>query len=96
MTINEALKLLEELSKTLKQQKWQFVGSINPQIIDLAIKSLELWNKCEKELDDYENYLYWQFIRGDNRGEYIGAVSCHDVFKKYLVELLKGEENGTV
>lgn len=62
MTNKEALKAWKNLYSEIDKENWLFVGTINPQMVELAIKALEErpqgeWvnNECPF-CGRYENY----------------------------------------
>ena len=43
MTNEEAIKAWKEMRSEIDSDNWLFVGTINPQMVDMAIKALEVY-----------------------------------------------------
>lgn len=79
MTDKEALKAWEQMYAEIDQEDWLFVGTINPEMVSLAIKALkerptgdlanEVWELYEK----YQPYLATNVLEfGDELKELLG------------------------
>lgn len=68
MTDKEALKAWEQMYAEIDQEDWLFVGTINPEMVSLAIKALKkIWTPTsEMPPEKYDSYLVmWRPIAGE-------------------------------
>lgn len=55
MTNKEALKAWEKLYAEIDKENWLFVGTINPEMVSLAIKALEIVDDVNRKVYRNEN-----------------------------------------
>lgn len=69
MTNKEALKAWKKLYSEIDKENWLFVGTINPQMVELAIKALEakIWiPTSEMSPEKYDSYqVMWRPRAGE-------------------------------
>ena len=84
MTNDEALKAWEKFYAEIDKENWLFVGTINPEMVSLAIKALkerpqvELANKVWRLYKKYQPHLATR------------VIEFGDELKELLIKYMKG------
>lgn len=51
MTREEAIRAWEQMRSEIDKENWLFVGTINPQMVDMAIEALKREDTMLKEIE---------------------------------------------
>lgn len=96
MTNKEALKAWEEFYNDIDKEEWLFVGTINPEMVSLAIKALEnsSWIPVSERLPEKKGYFltstafdevycdYWNGMNFDRTEAVLAWMPLPDSFTK--------------
>ena len=86
MTDKEALKAWKKLYSEIDKENWLFVGTINPQMVELAIKALEnsSWIPVKtreltaEEKEEYPDYAFMYDCKLPDDGEEVLVTTWGD------------------
>lgn len=87
MNNEEAKEAWKKLYSEINKDNWLFVGTINPEMVSLAIKALEGPEQGELEIVDAEGWKIWNCVCtecGHDPQEYIGGTENWWLRKQHL------------
>lgn len=60
MSKEEALKAFEQMLSEIDKENWLFVGTINPQMVEWAIKALKGADDYERAIEQMEHDMLYE------------------------------------